>query len=335
VTISHAAATSPRNPTWGPSSEIASDALLEFTSELDLLDLEEPPAHPPSEVVRFVLADAPALATPRAVARPRLQVTTTRSGQRSARRSRLTTEWRVQYPAPRMWPVIGGNLVPARVASAARRIVTSQWRMTPSRVWRVALSVSFVSGLVLGGVAMSLVAGRADTSPASSGFKRAESGPAAYPPLTASFTTQLARPDSQATGERTAASASSALRVTGSNGTVADGDRDAPTPGARSAVYRGSLLLDSRPRGARVYMNGRDIGVTPLDLKNLAVGSRAVRLELDGYQSWSSAIQISTNQRSNVTATLSPDSPLPASVRFELNGSDLRAPLPFVDISRP
>jgi PEGA domain len=71
-----------------------------------------------------------------------------------------------------------------------------------------------------------------------------------------------------------------------------------------AVVFRGSLRVDSRPRGAQVSVNGRVVGTTPLDLSRLPVGSRAVRLELDGYQQWSSAVQVVANQRARVMAEL-------------------------------
>jgi hypothetical protein len=71
-----------------------------------------------------------------------------------------------------------------------------------------------------------------------------------------------------------------------------------------AVVFRGSLQVDSRPRGAQVSVNGRVVGTTPLNLSRLPVGSRAVRLELDGYQQWSSAVQVVANQRARVMAEL-------------------------------
>lgn len=70
--------------------------------------------------------------------------------------------------------------------------------------------------------------------------------------------------------------------------------------------FRGSLRIDSRPLGAHVYINNREVGVTPIVLRDLPVGSRAVRLEMDAYERWSSVIQVVTDQRSNVSAELLP-----------------------------
>jgi PEGA domain len=81
-----------------------------------------------------------------------------------------------------------------------------------------------------------------------------------------------------------------------------------PAPSARrrsaSASYRGSLAFLSAPRGARVFVNGALVGSTPLVLENLPVGSRAVRIEADGYQRWSASTQVVANQQTHVSATL-------------------------------
>ena len=71
-----------------------------------------------------------------------------------------------------------------------------------------------------------------------------------------------------------------------------------------SASYQGSLAFSSAPEGARVFVNGAFVGSTPLVLDNLPVGSRAVRIEADGYQRWSSSTQVVANRQTRVSATL-------------------------------
>lgn len=73
----------------------------------------------------------------------------------------------------------------------------------------------------------------------------------------------------------------------------------APAPG-----FRGSVVIESSPVGAHVFVNGRPVGSTPLELQDLPAGSRAIRIEADGYQSWSSAIRVIADQQVRVTATL-------------------------------
>jgi hypothetical protein len=71
-------------------------------------------------------------------------------------------------------------------------------------------------------------------------------------------------------------------------------------------VYRGSLEVQSSPSGAQVFLGGKPVGTTPLVLNDLPVGSRVLRLEMDGYERWSSAVQISVEEQAMATATLRP-----------------------------
>ncbi|MEO5740028.1 MAG: PEGA domain-containing protein [Vicinamibacterales bacterium] len=73
---------------------------------------------------------------------------------------------------------------------------------------------------------------------------------------------------------------------------------------ARAGSYQGSLAFLSAPQGARVFVNGAFVGSTPLVLDDLPVGSRAVRIEADGYQRWSSSTQVVANRQTRVSATL-------------------------------
>jgi len=73
---------------------------------------------------------------------------------------------------------------------------------------------------------------------------------------------------------------------------------------ATSGVFLGSLAIASEPAGARVFVNGRAVGVTPIELSDLSAGSRVVRIEADGYQAWSSAVRVVADQQTRVSATL-------------------------------
>jgi hypothetical protein len=83
----------------------------------------------------------------------------------------------------------------------------------------------------------------------------------------------------------------------------------AAAPRSRSGPrFRGALRVSSSPAGARVFLNGVLAGTTPLLLSDLAVGSRAMRLERDGYVRWSTTVRIVANERTSVAATLRPAS---------------------------
>jgi hypothetical protein len=71
-----------------------------------------------------------------------------------------------------------------------------------------------------------------------------------------------------------------------------------------SSVYTGSLYVDSRPRGARVSIDGRAVGVTPLRVPDVRIGTHVVRLELPDHRIWSSAATVTSGQERRVTGSL-------------------------------
>jgi len=74
----------------------------------------------------------------------------------------------------------------------------------------------------------------------------------------------------------------------------------APTTG-RAA---GALAVDSRPTGARVFLDGKPVGTTPLMVPSVAAGEHAIRLELDGYRPWASSVRMVAAESNRVTASL-------------------------------
>jgi hypothetical protein len=86
--------------------------------------------------------------------------------------------------------------------------------------------------------------------------------------------------------------------------------RQAPVAVAAAAVrtrqqsFVGSISINSRPQGAVVFLNGQRVGTTPLLMPELPVGSRAVRLTMSGYSTWSRAVQVVADRRTTLSATL-------------------------------
>jgi hypothetical protein len=89
--------------------------------------------------------------------------------------------------------------------------------------------------------------------------------------------------------------------------------RQAPVPAprisSRNGTFVGSLRIDSTPRGARVFVNRLQVGVTPLVVPDLRAGSHAVRVEADGHVPWSSAIRVIADRQTSVHAPLAPLDP--------------------------
>jgi hypothetical protein len=193
----------------------------------------------------------------------------------------------------------------ARTATSviARRITADQvdgvLPLNESSLTRVALP--FVCGLAVGGLAVLLLTSRLDGH--ASTLTSQPVAVAARGAIGESSNSQLARSSRLLAAAETvdsfpsisAETSTSAQEPRGTSGTRGD---------EAAVVFRGSLRVDSRPRGAQVSVNGRVVGTTPLNLSRLPVGSRAVALELDGYQQWSSAVQVVANQRARVMAEL-------------------------------
>jgi serine/threonine-protein kinase len=82
-------------------------------------------------------------------------------------------------------------------------------------------------------------------------------------------------------------------------------ERTEPEPFERSEPSeRGSLQVDSRPRGARVFVDGRLVGTTPLLVPEVTSGSHAVRIDLGGYERWVTAVTVAPGVRQRVAASL-------------------------------
>ena len=119
---------------------------------------------------------------------------------------------------------------------------------------------------------------------------REEQGTAGSNPTVSGFSAAPVVPDSRSR----AAAPATAKRV-----------ETAPRPERRQAAgYSGTLIITSTPGGASVFVNGELKGETPLELHGQPAGSRALRLEVDGYATWSRAINVIANDATIVSARL-------------------------------
>ena len=82
--------------------------------------------------------------------------------------------------------------------------------------------------------------------------------------------------------------------------------RPTPPPAEKSSktAFTGSIFVDSRPRGARVFVDGRAVGTTPMTIPDVAIGSHVVRLELPDHRPWSSVTRVSAGRQERVTGSL-------------------------------
>jgi hypothetical protein len=79
-----------------------------------------------------------------------------------------------------------------------------------------------------------------------------------------------------------------------------------PTPSSAPGATIGASLLsvESRPPGARVFVNDRLVGSTPLAMPGLPAGPATVRIEMDGYQSWITTVRMGAGDQTRVAASL-------------------------------
>ena len=63
------------------------------------------------------------------------------------------------------------------------------------------------------------------------------------------------------------------------------------TPPAAPARTEAPLAIESKPSGAVVFLDGRQVGTTPLTFPLVKVGAHAVRITLEGYRPWSSSVR--------------------------------------------
>jgi hypothetical protein len=81
----------------------------------------------------------------------------------------------------------------------------------------------------------------------------------------------------------------------------------AQAPRASAAqTFTGSVFVDSRPRGARVLLDGKEHGVTPLRIPDVPVGSHIIRLELPDHRFWTNSITVTAGKSTPVTGSLEP-----------------------------
>jgi hypothetical protein len=89
----------------------------------------------------------------------------------------------------------------------------------------------------------------------------------------------------------------------GAGGTPAPAEP--PGRGASEAAA-GALDVDSRPVGARVFVDDRPVGTTPLHLPDVAPGNHVVRMELPNFETWSGTAQVSRGKATRVAGSLEP-----------------------------
>jgi serine/threonine protein kinase len=64
------------------------------------------------------------------------------------------------------------------------------------------------------------------------------------------------------------------------------------------------ILVASSPPGAKVFLDGKEQGITPVALTGLMQGDYRVRVEAPGFASWATAVEVAHGETAGVTAGL-------------------------------
>ena len=82
-------------------------------------------------------------------------------------------------------------------------------------------------------------------------------------------------------------------------------DSRAGVGGAAAVTATGVLLIESRPAGASVVIDGQPRGTTPLTVAAMAPGNYRVNLSLAGYQPFATTVRVVAGGRTRAAASLS------------------------------
>ncbi|MDE5878215.1 MAG: PEGA domain-containing protein [Muribaculaceae bacterium] len=67
----------------------------------------------------------------------------------------------------------------------------------------------------------------------------------------------------------------------------------------------GALNVAYKPIGAKIILDGKEVGTTPKVLYDLPIGSHNIRIEKEGYQSFIASVNISKGNTANIEGSLS------------------------------
>ena len=84
-----------------------------------------------------------------------------------------------------------------------------------------------------------------------------------------------------------------------------------PAAGAATAgsppagqVGIGSILAETRPPGAAVWLDQRLVGETPVSIPDVPAGAHRIEFRLDGYRTWITTVEVAPATRARVAASL-------------------------------
>ena len=82
-----------------------------------------------------------------------------------------------------------------------------------------------------------------------------------------------------------------------------------PAGAGQAPAFKSVLIVvvDSSPPGARIRIDGRDLGPTPLTVRQMRPGTHTIELRMPGYKPWSQRLTVAAGDNRRITATLERD----------------------------
>ena len=75
-------------------------------------------------------------------------------------------------------------------------------------------------------------------------------------------------------------------------------------PSSPRQVKTGSIMVNSEPPSAEIYIDGDNIGVTPAIITQIFPGKYKVKIKMDGFDSWNQSVDVKANKETSLTAVL-------------------------------
>ncbi len=69
-------------------------------------------------------------------------------------------------------------------------------------------------------------------------------------------------------------------------------------------VKGGSLVIQTEPVGATIFINGRSVGVSPYEEKEVSPGSYRIRIIKEGHEAWEEEVTVKIGKKAEVFAQL-------------------------------
>ena len=89
---------------------------------------------------------------------------------------------------------------------------------------------------------------------------------------------------------------------------IESGETQAPPEPAQAppplAAGGGTIVIETRPSGVEVHIDGRLVGATPLTAADVPPGEHAVRLTRDGFREWTTTVEVAAGEQVRVAASL-------------------------------